>query len=159
MKEFAVRTIRAEDIQSNFNVAIVVSRFNSDITNKLLEGAIERLHELEFADDQITVVWVPGAVEIPIVAQRLAKDNEYAAIITLGAVVYGETYHFDYVCDQVSQGCQRVALDNDIPVIFGVLTTKSMEQAIERVGGKRGHHGRESADAAYEMVSVLRQIA
>ena len=154
-----MKVIRAEDIQSNFNVAIVVSRFNEQITNRLLEGAVERLHELEFSDDQITIIWVPGAVEIPVVAQRLAKRNEYAAIITFGAVVEGETYHFDYVCDSVTQGCQRVSLDHDIPVIFGILTTKNMEQALDRVGGKRGHHGRDCADAAYEMVSVLRQLS
>ncbi len=153
-----MRTIHAEDIHSDFNIAIVVSRFNQDITDKLLAGALERLKELEFSDEKITVVWVPGAVEIPVVAQRLAKHGEYATVICMGAVIYGETNHYEYVCQQVTQGCQRVALDHELPVIFGILTTKNLEQAQDRVGGKRGHHGRDCADAAYEMVSVLRQI-
>lgn len=153
-----MKIITAHDIKSQFNVAVIVSRFNETITHKLYEGAVLRLKELEFADDQITVVWVPGAVEIPITAQRLARTNTYEAIVCLGAIVRGETSHYDYVCQQVSDGCRLVALKHDIPVIFGLLTTETDEQALERVGGRHGHKGREAVDAAFEMVSVLRQI-
>jgi len=152
-----MKIIHAEDIQSHFNIAIVVSRFNEDITERLLSGALERLKELEFEEKHITVAWVPGAVEIPITAQRFANTKKYEVIICLGAVIQGDTDHYQYVCEQVNQGCQRVALSHNIPLIFGVLTTKNKEQALERVDGP-SHHGRSSADAAYEMVSVLRQI-
>lgn len=154
-----MQIITAQKIKQHYNVAIVVSRFNEEITQALYEGAIARLKELEFADEHITTIWVPGAVEIPLVAQRLARADGYEAIICLGAVIRGETSHYDYVCDQVSQGCQRVALENDIPVIFGILTTDNEQQALDRVGGKHGHKGREAVDAALEMVSVLRQIS
>lgn len=147
-----------QSIQGLFNVAIVVSRYNHHVTQKLLDGALERLAELNFSTHQITQVWVPGAVEIPITAQRLARTGKYEAIICLGVVIFGETKHFDYVCDQVSQGCQQVALENDIPVIFGVLTTDNLEQALERAGGTKGNAGRQAIDAAFELNSVLRQI-
>ncbi len=153
-----MQVLNVQNVPGCFNIAIVVSRFNHEITQKLLEGAIERLKELGFSEDRITVAWVPGAVEIPVTAQRFARVGKYEAIICLGAVIFGETRHFDYVCQQVSQGCQTVALNNDIPVIFGVLTTENMQQAQDRVGGRKGHMGREAANAAYEMVSVLDQI-
>lgn len=153
-----LRVIHAEDIESTFKISVVVSRFNQQITDKLLEGTIDRLHELNFSDELITVAWVPGAVELPLVAQQFAKQSDIAAVICLGAVIRGETTHYDYVCEQASQGCQRVALDYEKPVIFGVLTTEDLAQALDRVGGKHGHRGRESADGAYEMVSVLKQI-
>lgn len=141
-----------------FQVAIVVSQFNRDVTEKLYSGAVTQLKQLGFSDDRITAVWVPGAVEIPIIAQRLARAGRYEAIICLGAVIRGETSHYDYVCEQVSQGCQRIALENDLPVVFGILTTEDEQQAFERVGGKHGHKGQEAADVAVQMVSVLRQI-
>lgn len=150
--------ITAQDLKGPFNIALVISRFNHDITQKLYEGAIARLREFEFTHEQITAVWVPGAVEIPITAQRLAKTEQFEAIVCLGAVVRGETSHYDYVCQQVSQGCQMVALNQDVPVIFGILTTEDEEQALERCGGVHGHKGREAIDAAFEMVSVLRQL-
>jgi len=150
--------IKANTIETDVNIAIVVSRYNINITQQLLSGAVTRLFEQGLSEDSVTVVWVPGAVEIPITAQRLADTEKYQAIICLGAVIFGETRHFDYVCEQVSQGCQQVALMNDIPVIFGVLTTDNVEQAEARVGGAKGNAGRQSADAALEMVSVLRQI-
>ncbi|NNM59307.1 MAG: 6,7-dimethyl-8-ribityllumazine synthase [Legionellales bacterium] len=153
-----MRKIQAEDIKPTFDIAIVVSRFNIEITEALCGGAVQRLRELGFKNECIDVVWVPGAVEIPITAQRLAKTKKYEVIIVLGAVIQGETVHMDYVCEQVSQGCQRIMLDYEIPVIFGVLTTLNEDQARERVGGSHGHKGRDAADAAYEMVSVLRQI-
>lgn len=152
-----MQVLNVQDVRGCFNIAIVVSRFNEEITQKLHDGALERLQELGFASDRITVAWVPGAVEIPLTAQRLARTGKFEAIICLGAVIYGETRHFDYVCEQVSQGCQSVALAEDIPVIFGVMTTLNMEQSHARVSEKR-HMGRDAVDAAFEMVSVLNQI-
>jgi len=153
-----MQVLNIKDIPGRFNVAIVVGRFHKEITQKLLDGAIERLNELGFDSDQITTVWVPGAVEIPLTAQRLARTENYAAIICLGAVIFGETKHFDYVCQQVSNGCQEVALKHDLPVIFGVLTTDNLLQARERAGGSKGNMGRYSADSAFELISVLQQI-
>jgi 6,7-dimethyl-8-ribityllumazine synthase len=153
-----MQVLNKQDMPSRFTVAIVVSRYHSDITQKLLQGALSRLEELQFDSEQITTVWVPGAVEIPITAQRLARSEKYDVIICLGAVIYGETRHFDYVCQQVSQGCQQVALMHDIPVIFGVLTTDNLQQAHDRVGGSKGHMGRDCVDTAYDLISVLCQI-
>lgn len=153
-----MHVLTAKEIPGYFNIAIVVSHYHNLVTQKLFEGAINRLNELGFASDQITVVWVPGAVEIPITAQRLARSEKYAAIICLGAVIYGETKHFDYVCQQVSQGCQQVALAHDIPVLFGVLTTDTIEQALERAGGSKGNMGSFAAEGAVALVSVLQQV-
>lgn len=153
-----MKTLNVQNIPDCFNVALVISRFNQDVTQKLYDGAIQRLQELNFKPEQITIVWVPGAIEIPITAQRLAQTDEFEAIICLGAVILGETKHFDYVCQQVSFGCQQVALSQDIPVIFGILTVDNEEQAFDRLGGFHGHKGRSSVDAAYELVSALRQI-
>ena len=150
--------ITAQEIKSTFNIAIVVSRFNEAITEALYEGALQRLKDLQFGDEHITVVWVPGAVEIPLVTKRLAGTNQYKAIIVLGAVIRGETSHYDYVCQQVSHGCQQVALENDIPVIFGILTTEDEEQALARAGGIHGNKGVDAINAALEMISVIEQI-
>src|SRR5690606_17986785 len=121
---------------SQIKGAIVVSQFNQSITDKLLEGAVSRLNQLNLNANQITIVNVPGAVEIPLTAKLLAKSEKYDAIICLGAVIRGDTSHYDYVCQQVSQGCQQVMMEFDIPVIFGILTTENEEQAEDRVGGK-----------------------
>lgn len=153
-----MKTIDGKSGKGGFPVAIVVSRFNDEITSALLEGTLARLTELGFRDEHVTVAWVPGAVEIPIVAQRFAQQGRFDAIIALGAVIRGETTHYDYVCDQVSDGCRHVALQNDVPVIFGVLTTENEEQAKDRLGGRHGHKGRDAADTAVDVVSVLRQI-
>jgi 6,7-dimethyl-8-ribityllumazine synthase len=153
-----MQVLSAQEKPTRFNIGIVISQYHHDITQKLLDGALARLSELHFDTEQITILWVPGAVEIPIAAQRLARTGKFEAIICLGAVIYGETKHFDYVCAQVSQGCQQVALMHDIPVIFGVLTTDTMQQAQERVGGKKGHMGREAVDSAVKLASVLFQI-
>ncbi len=153
-----IRYIHAEDVQSEFNIAIVVSRFNNEVTDKLLEGTLERLKELGFSDEQLTVAWVPGAVEIPLVVQSFARQDRYPVIIALGAVVRGGTGHYDFVCKQVSDGCQQLALQYHKPVVFGVLTTENQAQALDRVGGSHGHKGREAADCAYEMVSVMSQL-
>lgn len=153
-----MQIITAEKITDSFNIALVISRFNEEITNGLYEGALQRFHELDFAAEHVTVVWVPGAIEIPLTAQRLADTGNYSAIICLGAVIRGETSHYDYVCQQVSAGCQTVALKYDIPVIFGILTTDNEEQARARIGGEHGHKGKEAVDAAFEMISIIRQI-
>lgn len=153
-----MRTIDESKSNLTFPIAFVVARFNPEVTGKLLEGGLARCKERGFAEKDITVVWVPGAVEIPIVAQRLAQLGVYDAIVAYGAVIRGETSHHIYVCDQVSQGCQQVALQNDLPVVFGVLTVDTDEQAADRVGGRHGHKGRDAVDAAVETVSALRQI-
>jgi len=135
--------------------AIVVSEFNQNITDALLHGALDRFNELGINQNNITVVKVPGAVEIPLVAQLLAKTKKYNAIVCLGAVIRGETSHYDYVCEQVSQGCQRIMLDFDLPVIFGLLTTENELQAIERAGGSEGNKGKDAVDTALAMVAVV----
>lgn len=154
-----MKIIAAKDIDKPFSVAIVVSRFNENVTQRLCEGAIQRLKELEIPNDHITIVWVPGAVEIPIVTKHLAITKKYSVIITLGAVIRGETGHYDFVCKQVSDGCQQIALECNVPIIFGVLTTENLEQAMDRAGGKHSHAGRDSVDAAFEMVSILQQLS
>lgn len=143
----------------SFPVAIIVSRFNNEITQELLQGTLNRLvNTYDFNEQDITVVEVPGAVEIPFVAKRLAKKNQYGALITLGAVIRGETTHYDYVCQLVSAGCQQVSLECDIPVVFGVLTTENEAQAWDRLGGNHGHKGADAADCAVSMYSILQQI-
>lgn len=137
-------------------IAIVVSKFNEHITLPLLEGCMSQLNSYEIAITPADVTWVPGAVEIPLIAQRYAASGHYDAVICLGAVIRGETTHYDYVCQQVSYGCQRTALQYDLPVIFGVLTTENDEQAFDRVGGKQGHKGKEAADAALAMAQLPR---
>ena len=142
----------------DYRLAIIVSRFNTEVTDKLLEGALARLKELDVDTQQVPVITVPGAVEIPLVAKKLAKQEQYDAIICLGAVIRGETTHYDYVCDQVSQGCQQVALDYELPVVFGVLTTENKQQALDRCGGNHGHKGVDAVDCALEMASVLEKL-
>ncbi len=138
------------------SIAIIVSRFHEDITELLLKGAIERLIELGIDDKDLQIARVPGAVELPLAAQQFAKHEDCLAIICLGAVIRGETDHYDYVCQQVSNGCQRVSLDFDIPVIFGVLTTDNKEQALARAGGTHGHQGHYAAEAALEMIALMK---
>ncbi|OGT23467.1 MAG: 6,7-dimethyl-8-ribityllumazine synthase [Gammaproteobacteria bacterium RIFCSPLOWO2_02_FULL_38_11] len=138
--------------------AIVVSQYNVDITEKLLEGAVSHLIGSGVGKDCISIFKVPGAVEIPLIAKLLARRQKYKAIIALGAVIRGDTDHYDYVCEQVSQGCQKIMLEFEIPVIFGVLTTLNKEQALERVGGVHGHKGIEAADAALQMVVLMSEV-
>jgi len=137
------------------SIAIITSRFNEEVTQLLYDGALQRLREKNITEDQLKLIWVPGAIEIPLVAQRLARANSCDAIICLGAVIRGETTHYDYVCRQVSEGCQKVALENDVPVIFGVLTTENKAQALDRLGGNHGHKGFDAVDAALEMIAVM----
>ncbi len=136
--------------------AIAIARFNRDVTEVLLDGAERVLRKRGAADAQ--VVWVPGAFELPLVAKRLAAAGTVDAVICLGAVIRGETAHFEYVAGEAASGITRAALDTGVPVIFGVLTVDSREQATDRLGGKEGHKGEEAAETAIEMVSVLRAL-
>ncbi len=138
--------------------AIVAARFNAAVTAALLEGAVATLAEHGVPDDHVRVVQVPGDFEIPITAKRLAASGRYEAIITLGAVVRGGTPHFEYVAGECARGVSRVALQEDVPVIFGVLTTDTNEQALARAGGKEGNKGCEAAIAGLEMVTLLRRL-
>ncbi|MCH9690074.1 MAG: 6,7-dimethyl-8-ribityllumazine synthase [Gammaproteobacteria bacterium] len=151
--------IKAKATSDNtFPIAIVVSVFNRKVTQALQDGALEALTKAGFSSEAITVVEVPGAVEIPLVAKALAKKNKYSAILALGAVIRGETSQYDYVCEQVSRGCQDVTLAFDTPVIFGVLTTENEAQAWDRLGGAHGHKGHDAVEAALVMVQVLAAI-
>ena len=138
--------------------AIVVSRFNQSITTRLLEGCLDTLVHHGADEQSIEVIWCPGAFEIPFVAKQAALIGKFDAIICLGAVIRGDTPHFDYVCDQATRGIGQVGMETNVPTIFGVITTDNMEQAIDRVGGKAGHKGNEAACAAIEMVILLRDL-
>lgn len=145
-------------IAQNIKIGIVIGRFNNFIGSKLLEGAIDGLKRHGVNDDDIYISWVPGAFEIPLVAKKMAKSKKYDAIICLGAVIKGSTDHYDYVCAEVSKGIATVGLSEEIPVIFGVLTTDTIEQAIERAGTKAGNKGYDCAISAIEMVNLLKEI-
>ena len=138
--------------------AIVVARFNDLVTRRLLEGALDTLRRHGVAEEKVTVVWVPGSFEIPLAADRLAKSKKYAAVICLGAVIQGQTTHHEYIHHQVAAGLMQSGLQAGIPVLFGVLTCQSMEQALDRAGGKAGNKGHEAALAAIEMVNLLKQL-
>lgn len=143
---------------SGLKFAIVVSRFNEFITNKLLGGATDTLRRHGVNLDDVDTVWAPGAFEIPLVAKKLAKSGKYNAIIALGCVIRGSTSHYDYVCNEVAKGVASVSLQHEIPVIFGVLTTENIEQAIERAGTKAGNKGVDAALGAIEMANLLKEI-
>lgn len=145
-------------VGSELKIAIVVSRFNDFITNRLLEGAKDTLIRHDVNDSNIDVAYVPGAFEIPLVARKLAQKKQYNAIITLGCVIRGATSHYDYVCNEVSKGVARANDVSDTPVIFGILTTESIEQAVERAGTKAGNKGSEAAVSAIEMANLLQQL-
>jgi 6,7-dimethyl-8-ribityllumazine synthase len=138
--------------------ALVVGRFNEFISTRLLEGALDNLRRHETADDDIDVAWVPGAFEIPLVARRLAASGRYDAVVCLGAVIRGGTPHFDYVAAETTKGIAKAGLDTGVPVIFGVLTTDSVEQAVERAGTKAGNNGWAAATTALEMANLLRAL-
>jgi 6,7-dimethyl-8-ribityllumazine synthase len=140
-------------------MGVIVSRFNNFITVKLLEGAMEGLKSHGGADDDLTVVHVPGAFEIPIVAARMAASGKFDALVCLGAVIRGDTPHFEYVCDAVTHGISKAVWEYRIPITFGILTTDNVQQAMERSGVKDANKGYEAALSAIEMVSVLRQLA
>lgn len=138
--------------------AIVVSRFNELVTRRLLEGAIHTFDRHGVASDAITVVWVPGSFELPLIASRLADSGEFAAVCCLGAVIQGSTTHHEYINHQVAAGLMQAGQKSGVPVLFGVLTCQTMEQALDRAGGKVGNKGGEAALAAIEMVNVLEQL-
>ena len=142
----------------DIKIGIVAARFNEFITSKLLDGALDALLRHGLTEDDIEIAWVPGAFEIPLVASKMAGSNKYDAVICLGAVIRGTTTHYDYVCSEVSKGIATVSLKQDIPVLFGVLTTENIEQAIERAGTKAGNKGFDCATSALETVNLLRSI-
>lgn len=145
-------------IGKELKVVIVVSRFNDFITGRLLEGAKDTLIRHDVDEDNIDVAFVPGAFEIPLVAKKLASSGNYDAVITLGCVIRGATSHFDYVCNEVAKGVSKVNDQTNVPVIFGILTTESIEQAVERAGTKAGNKGAEAAVSAIEMANLLKSI-
>ena len=153
-----IKIIQGNLVAQDDKYAIVIARFNDFIGSKLLEGCVDALKRHGVDDENIEVVWVPGAFEIPLVAKKLAKSSKYSAVITLGAVIKGSTPHFDYVTAEVSKGVAQVALQSDIPVIFGVLTTDNIEQAIERAGTKAGNKGADAAKTAIEMVNLIKEL-
>ncbi|HFV7347826.1 TPA: 6,7-dimethyl-8-ribityllumazine synthase [Staphylococcus aureus] len=145
-------------IGKELKVAIVVSRFNDFITGRLLEGAKDTLIRHDVNEDNIDVAYVPGAFEIPLVAKKLASSGNYDAVITLGCVIRGATSHYDYVCNEVAKGVSKVNDQTNVPVIFGILTTECIEQAVERAGTKAGNKGAEAAVSAIEMANLLKSI-
>ncbi|CAG9622348.1 6,7-dimethyl-8-ribityllumazine synthase [Sutcliffiella rhizosphaerae] len=145
-------------VGSGLKVGIIVGRFNEFITGKLLSGAKDALKRHGVEEEGVDVAWVPGAFEIPLVAKRMADSGKYDAVITLGTVIRGSTPHFDYVCNEAAKGVSQASMQSGIPVIFGVLTTETIEQAIERAGTKAGNKGWEAAVAAIEMANLLREL-
>lgn len=153
-----MKTLEGKLVAKGIKVGIIAGRFNEFITGKLLEGALDGLLRHEVKEEDIEVAWVPGAFEIPLIASKMAKSRKYDAIICLGAVIRGSTTHYDYVCNEVSKGIAAVSLNADIPVMFVVLTTENIEQAIERAGTKAGNKGYDCAVGAIEMVNLIREI-
>ncbi|MBM6884673.1 6,7-dimethyl-8-ribityllumazine synthase [Pseudoflavonifractor phocaeensis] len=153
-----MKTFEGKLVSSGIKVGIVVARFNEFITSKLLSGAMDGLLRHNVQEEDIQVAWVPGAFEIPLIASKMAKSGKYDAVICLGAVIRGSTSHYDYVCNEVSKGIAAVSLESGIPVMFGVLTTENIEQAIERAGSKAGNKGSECAEGAIEMVNLIREM-
>ena len=144
--------------KSGMKVGIVASRFNAFIVQKLLDGAVDGLVRHGVDEDNISAAWVPGAFEIPIVAQKMAASKKYDAVICVGAVIRGSTSHYDYVCAEVSKGVAQASFNTGVPVLFGILTTDNLEQAIDRAGAKSGNKGYDCALSAIEMVNVMEQI-
>ena len=153
-----MKTFEGKLVSEDIKVGIIVARFNEFITSKLLSGALDTLTRHEVKEENIQVAWVPGAFEIPLIASKMAESGKYDAVICLGAVIRGSTSHYDYVCSEVSKGIASVSLKSGIPVMFGVLTTENIEQAIERAGSKAGNKGSECAQGAIEMVNLIREI-
>ena len=153
-----MKTLEGKLVAKGMRVGIVAARFNEFITSKLLSGAMDGLIRHDVQEEDIHVAWVPGAFEIPLIASKMAGSGKYDAVICLGAVIRGSTSHYDYVCNEVSKGIAAVGLDSGIPVLFGVLTTENIEQAIERAGTKAGNKGYDCALGAIEMVNLIREI-
>lgn len=153
-----MKTYEGNLVGSGLKVAIIVGRFNEFITSKLLSGAVDALKRHGVEDENVELAWVPGAFEIPLVAKKMAASNNYDAVITLGTVIRGSTTHYDYVCNEAAKGVSQASMSTGVPVIFGVLTTESIEQAIERAGTKAGNKGYEAAVAAIEMANLMRTL-
>ncbi|MBP2026806.1 6,7-dimethyl-8-ribityllumazine synthase [Acetoanaerobium pronyense] len=153
-----MKTYEGKLIAQGQKIGIIVGRFNEFIGGKLLSGAVDGLLRHGVEEENIEIAWVPGAFEIPLIAKKMAKSQKYDAIICLGAVIKGATPHFDYVSSEVTKGVASVSLESDIPVIFGVLTTDTIEQAIERAGTKAGNKGFEAAATAIEMSNLIKQL-
>ncbi len=153
-----MKTLEGKLVAKETRVGIVAARFNEFITSKLLSGALDGLLRHDVPADNIHVAWVPGAFEIPLIAKKMADSGRYDAVICLGAVIRGSTNHYDYVCSEVSKGIASVSLSSGIPVLFGVLTTENIEQAIERAGTKAGNKGYECAVSAIEMVNLIAEL-
>ncbi len=154
MKVFEGKLVSKRQVK----IGIVAARFNEFIVSKLLSGAVDGLVRHNVEEDNICVAWVPGAFEIPVAASKMANSGKYDAVICLGAVIRGNTSHYDYVCNEVSKGIAQVSLSSGVPVMFGVLTTENIEQAIERAGTKAGNKGYECAEGAIEMINLLSEI-
>ena len=158
MSEDTIKIIEGELTGKGLKFGIVVSRFNEFISKKLLEGALDCLVRHETKKEDIEIAWVPGSFEIPVVAQKLAASKKYNAIICLGTLIRGSTSHFDYIASEVSKGIAAISLKHEIPAIFGVLTTETIEQAIERAGTKAGNKGFSAAESAIEMANLFKKL-
>jgi 6,7-dimethyl-8-ribityllumazine synthase len=153
-----MKVLEGKLVSDKIKIGIVASRFNEFITSKLIGGALDGLKRHDVNDDDIELAWVPGAFEIPLIASKMAESGKYDAVICLGAVIRGSTSHYDYVCNEVSKGIAAVSLETGVPVMFGVLTTDNIEQAIERAGTKAGNKGYDCALSAIEMVNLIRSL-
>ena len=153
-----MKILEGQLLAKGLKIGIVVSRFNEFITSKLLSGAEDTLRRHGANEDDITVAWVPGAFEIPLIAKKMAKSGKYDGIIALGAVIRGATSHYDYVCNEVSKGIALVNMETEVPTAFGVVTTEDIEQAVERAGTKAGNKGSDAAMAVIEMVNLAKQL-
>jgi 6,7-dimethyl-8-ribityllumazine synthase len=153
-----MQTIEGKLTSGDEAYAIVVARFNELVTKRLLDGALDAFRRHGAKDDKLTIVWVPGSFELPLIADRLARSKRFAAVCCLGAVVQGETSHHEYINQQMAAGIMRTGLETGVPVLFGVLTCSSMDQALDRAGGKVGNKGSDTALAAIQMVNVLKQL-
>ena len=153
-----MRTFEGKFDGRNVKIAIVAGRFNEFITSKLIGGALDVLKRNDVSEENIDIAWVPGAFEIPLITKKMAESKKYDAILTLGAVIKGATPHFDYVCAEVSKGVAQISLQTGLPVMFGVLTTNNIEEAIERAGTKAGNKGADVAFGALEMIDLIKNI-
>ncbi len=153
-----MKTFEGKLVSKEIRIGIVAARFNEFITSKLLSGAVDGLLRHDVQAKDIHVAWVPGAFEIPLIASKMAKSGKYDGVICLGAVIRGATSHYDYVCNEVSKGIAAVSLESGVPVMFGILTTENIEQAIERAGTKSGNKGYDCALGVIEMVNLIREI-
>ena len=157
-EKYVMRTLEGKVVAEGILIGIVVARFNEFITSKLLGGAVDGLVRHGMNEEDIDVAWVPGAFEIPLIAKKMAKSGKYDAVIALGAVIRGSTSHYDYVCNEVSKGVAAASMESGVPVMFGVVTTENIEQAIERAGTKAGNKGYDCALGAIEMVNLIRNL-